>query len=181
MNNILKDRNERLGGFISAAALDEYAERYKEHLLMRREGGILEVRLHTSGEPAVYSRGMLNGWGQALSDIGRDPENEVLILTGTGEHWIAGVDPRSFARPLSEWSADELYEQYLDGVRLLERLLFDIQIPTIAAINGPGPRLEMALMCDITLCWTSSSPMATSSLARCRVMACSSPCESSSD
>jgi enoyl-CoA hydratase/carnithine racemase len=152
VNDILRDRNERLGGFVAAAALDEYAARHNEHLMMRREGGILEVRLQTSGGPAVYSRGMLNGWGQALSDIGRDPENEVLILSGTGSHWIASVDPRSFAQPLSAWPADELYEQYLDGVRLLERLVFDIQIPTIAAINGPGPRLEMALLCDITLC-----------------------------
>jgi enoyl-CoA hydratase/carnithine racemase len=148
----VKDGNERIGGFVAPAALEEYAERYSEHLVMQREGGILEVRLHTSGEPAVYSRAMLNCWGQALSDIGRDPENEVLILTGTGSHWIAGVDPRSFAQPLSAWPADELYEQYVDGLRLLERLVFDIQIPTIAAINGPGPRLEMALLCDITLC-----------------------------
>ncbi len=152
VNDILKDRNERIGGFVAAPAPEEYAKRYSGHLLMQRDGGILEVRLATSGEPAVYSRGMLNAWGQALSDIGRDPENEVLILTGTGSHWIAKVDPRSFAQPLSAWPADELYEQYLDGVRLLERLVFDIQIPTIAAINGPGPRLEMALLCDITLC-----------------------------
>ncbi len=151
-NDFLKDRNERIGGFAAPAALEEYAERYSEHLMLRREGGILEVRLHTREEPAVYSRGMLNCWGQALSDIGRDPDNEVLILTGTGSHWIAGVDPRSFVAPLSAWPADELYEQYLDGVLLLERLVFDIQIPTIAAINGPGPRLEMALLCDITLC-----------------------------
>ncbi len=152
MNDLLKARDGRIGGFVAAAALEQYATRYSEHLVMQRVGGILEVRLHTSGEPALYSRGMLNCWGQALSDIGRDPENEVLILTGTGSHWIAGVDPRSFAQPLSAWPADELYEQYLDGVRLLERLVLDVQIPTIAAINGPGPRLEIALLCDITLC-----------------------------
>lgn len=63
VNDILKDRNERIGGFVAAAALEEYAKRYNEHLLMQRDGGILEVRLHTSGEPAVYSRGMLNGLG----------------------------------------------------------------------------------------------------------------------
>jgi enoyl-CoA hydratase/carnithine racemase len=151
-NDFLKDRNERIGGFVAPAALEEYAARYSEHLVVQRQGGIVEVRMHTGGEPAVYSRGMLNCWGQALCDIGRDPENEVLILTGTGSRWIAGVDPHSFAQPLSAWHADELYEQYLDGVRLLERLVFDIQIPTIAAINGTGPRLEIALLCDVTLC-----------------------------
>lgn len=53
---------------------------------------------------------------------------------------------------MRQWHADVLYEQYADGIKLLERLAFDIDIPTIAAVNGPGPRLELALMCDITLC-----------------------------
>jgi enoyl-CoA hydratase/carnithine racemase len=28
----------------------------------------------------------------------------------------------------------------------------DVDVPTIAVINGPGPRMEIALMCDLTLC-----------------------------
>jgi enoyl-CoA hydratase/carnithine racemase len=152
INDDLNERNARLGGFVDLPALEQYAQRYGEHLVMHRDAGILEVRTHTDGSSAVFSRGMLNAWGQALSDIGRDPDNEVLVLTGTGDQWIGGIDPRSFAEPLSSWPSAELYEHYSDGIKLLERLAFDIQIPTIAAINGSGPRLEVALMCDITLC-----------------------------
>jgi enoyl-CoA hydratase/carnithine racemase len=36
-------------------------------------------------------------------------------------------------------------------VRALEQLVMDLDIPTIAAINGPGPRQEIALLCDLTL------------------------------
>jgi enoyl-CoA hydratase/carnithine racemase len=116
-NDFFKDRNERVGGFVAPVALEEYAARHSEHLMLTRESGIVEMRPHTGGEPAVYSRGMLNCWGQALADIAHDPDNEVLILTGTGSHWIAGVDRRSFAQPLSAWPADELYEQYLGAKR----------------------------------------------------------------
>jgi enoyl-CoA hydratase/carnithine racemase len=36
-------------------------------------------------------------------------------------------------------------------VRALEQLVMDLDVPTIAAINGPGPRQEIALLCDLTL------------------------------
>jgi enoyl-CoA hydratase/carnithine racemase len=35
---------------------------------------------------------------------------------------------------------------------LLEAFVFNIDIPTIACINGPGFHTEFALLCDITLC-----------------------------
>jgi enoyl-CoA hydratase/carnithine racemase len=108
--------------------------------------------MHTADRAAVFSRGLLNAWGQLLRDVGADRENEVLILTGTGRQWIAGFDPGSFAQAMSTWHSDVLYEHYIDGIKLLERLAFDIDIPTIAAINGPGPRQELALMCDLRLC-----------------------------
>jgi hypothetical protein len=74
INDDLNERNARLGGFVELPALEQYAQRYAEHLVMHRDGGILEVRTHTDGSSAVFSRGMLNAWGQALSDIGRDPD-----------------------------------------------------------------------------------------------------------
>lgn len=43
-------------------------------------------------------------------------------------------------------------EQYRDGVALLEHLVIGVQVPTIGVLNGPGPRQELALLCDITLC-----------------------------
>jgi enoyl-CoA hydratase/carnithine racemase len=150
-NTELGGRDARLGGFVERPTLDQYGTRYAEHLVIRRGGGIVEVRTHTDGGSAVFSRGMLNAWGEALHDLGGDRDNEVLIITGTGDRWVGGVD-RSFAEPLSRWSKEELYEQYVDGVKLLERMAFEIEIPTIAAINGPGPRMELALMCDLVLC-----------------------------
>lgn len=152
MSEVLNERDERIGGFVGHPRLHQYATKYSEHFDIRREAGIVEVRMHTGGGPAIFSRGLLNAWGQLLRDIGADRDNEVLIITGTGGKWIAGFDPRSFSEPPSQWPADVLYEQYSDGVRLLESLAFHVGIPTIAAVNGPGPRQEIALMCDIMIC-----------------------------
>ncbi len=152
VSDAIRDRDAAVGGFISPRPLDEYAARYAEYFCLSRADGILEIRMHADGGPARFSRGLLNAWGQLLADAAADYANEVLILTGTGEVWLAGVDAVSFAEPLHEWHPDVVWEQYRDGVALLERLVVAVEVPTIGILNGPGPRQELALLCDITLC-----------------------------
>ena len=148
----IERRNQVLGNFVSSPSLQEYAPRFAGHFVLSRDGGVLTVRMHTRTGPALWSRGLLNAWNLLLRDIAADRDTEVVIITGTGDRWIGGIDQSSFAEPPSTWHSDLLAEQFNDGVKLLERLVVDIDVPTIAAINGPGPRLEIALMCDLTLC-----------------------------
>lgn len=51
---------------------------------------------------------------------------------------LNGVAPGSFAEPLHDWHRDVLWEQYRDGVTLLERLVLDVEMPTIGVLNGAG-------------------------------------------
>ncbi|MEU9947312.1 enoyl-CoA hydratase/isomerase family protein [Streptomyces sp. NPDC047939] len=152
MPDDLGDRDRLVGGFVERPSLDRYATAFSEHFAIHRDAGVIEIRMHTAGGSAVLSRALLNAWGRVLTKAGADPDNEVVIITGTDGHWMAGVDHRSFAQPLSQWSSDMLYEQYADGVRLLEGLVLHVDVPTIGVLNGPGPRQELPLMCDITLC-----------------------------
>lgn len=152
MSEAIAGRDRDLGDFIPGPSLSEYRVRFESHFALDRQDGILTIRMHRQGQAARWSRGLLNAWNLLLREVGADRENEVVIITGTGDSWLAGVEPRSFAEPLSQWDSDLVAEQYNDGVRLLERLVFDIDVPTIAAINGPGPRLELPLLCDLTLC-----------------------------
>jgi enoyl-CoA hydratase/carnithine racemase len=150
--DVLRARDASVGGFIKPRQLEDYAGRYAEHFVLTRTAGVLEIRTHANGQPAPFSRGLLNGWGQVLHDVGADPANEVVIISGTGDRWLDGVSPASFAEPMHDWHRDLVWEQFRDGVTLLERLVVDIDVPTIGILNGPGPRQELPLMCDITLC-----------------------------
>jgi enoyl-CoA hydratase/carnithine racemase len=153
MTESLQEWDQRVGGFVSPPALKEYRDRYAEHFAIRRRDGIVELRMHTEGGPAIFSLGLKNAWGQLLAQLGTDPANEVLIVTGTGDRWIDGVHRPSFAEPVPEWPADVAYQHaYLDGLKMLENLVFGVDTPTIGAINGPGIRTELALLCDISLC-----------------------------
>ncbi len=152
MADVIAQRDGELGNFVPAPALAEYAPRYREHFVLAREGGVLTVRMHTDGGSAQWSRGLLNAWNQMLRDVGADRGNEVIVFTGTGQHWIGGVQPGSFAQPMSRWPSDLVDEQLTDGIKALERLVLGVDVPTIAAVNGPGPRQELGLLCDITIC-----------------------------
>lgn len=136
----------------SRPQFDDYRQKYADYFHISRESGVIEIRMHTDGGPAIFGPKLHNAWGQLWQDIGNDPENEVMIFGGTGDAWIGGFDVEAFAKPFHEWSSEDAYEHYYDGIKLLENLVFAIDIPTIGVINGNGPRKETALVCDITLC-----------------------------
>ena len=140
-------------GFVSRPRFEDYREKYATYFKLERQNGILQVQMHTKGGPVMYGLPIHNAWSQLWLDIGNDPDNEVLIFSGTGDKWIAGFDPDFAAQSLHELPADAFYDQiYSDATKLLEAFIFNIDIPTIACINGPGLHTEFALLCDITLC-----------------------------
>jgi enoyl-CoA hydratase/carnithine racemase len=128
---------------------DDYADRYRS-IKMRREDGVLELTFHTNGGPLEWGHidGAHTEFASAFSDIARDPENRVVIMTGTGDRYsgpVASKDtfPRGDAR---SW---EIIRR--NGVRLTMSLL-DIDAIVISCINGPALRHpEIPLLADIVL------------------------------
>ncbi|HEV2638678.1 MAG TPA: enoyl-CoA hydratase/isomerase family protein [Actinocrinis sp.] len=147
------DWQARNGRYVTRPGFEQYAEKYADYFVMTRENGVIELRMHTDGGPANFTMGVHNAWGQAWLEVGNDPENEVLILTGTGEHWLNPGEPEKMAEVMREPRPEHFaYETYYDAAKLVENLVFGLDIPTIAAVNGPSPgHTEFALMCDITL------------------------------
>ena len=75
-------------------AFGEYAEKYPD-IRMKRDGGILEIAFHTDGGSLVWGPRAHRDFGYAFADIGSDPENHVVIMTGTGADFLtttAAVD-----------------------------------------------------------------------------------------
>jgi enoyl-CoA hydratase/carnithine racemase len=131
--------------------LSDYANRY-ETLYFERHDGVLEVRMHTNGGEALWNvslTGHHNELGLAFADIARDTENKVVIITGTGENFIARRDPDEKVTDAS--LADMWDRMQEESIRMLEGLLA-IPIPVISAVNGPALiHSEFAVMCDIVL------------------------------
>jgi len=129
---------------------DVYSKKYEHIMQMKRKDGILEVRTHTGDGPLQYVWEVHEAWGQAWREIGGDPENEVIIITGTGDKWLVG-DPSVWKTPFPRWPPDAKLKMRLEAQKLVENLVFGIDVPIIAAINGPGVHVEFGIMCDLTL------------------------------
>lgn len=142
-----------LVSFVPTPQYEEYRERFKEHFVMERsDDGVIIVRAHTQDGPIQLSVENHRALGQALKTIGADPDNEVMIFTGTGEEFMMAVDPEGFrleAEDLEYWAYEYAYK---DGRINVSALINDLEIPTIGALNGPGFHSELCLMCDITIC-----------------------------
>ncbi|MDQ1287233.1 MAG: hypothetical protein QG622_798 [Actinomycetota bacterium] len=145
------DIESRWAGYVPPTPFEEYSKTYRDFFVMRREGGVVELRMHTDGGPYVHNWAGHNAWNRVWQDIGNDPANEVLILTGTGDRWFTGSMGRSWAKPLHEENPDYVYQNLYDAKKLVENFVTSLEIPTIAAVNGPGVHTEFALLCDITL------------------------------
>ncbi|HLB89432.1 MAG TPA: hypothetical protein VJK29_17390, partial [Terriglobales bacterium] len=106
---------------------EDYANKYK-HVRMERRNGILQISLHTNGGTLKWGAGPHEELGYCFTDIGSDPENKVIIMTGTGEKFNAEFDAGSPGK-ITPRSWDHIY---WDAKRLLMNLL-DIEVPMIAA------------------------------------------------
>jgi len=129
-----------------AHAFESYREKYN-NVKMWREDGILEVLLHTRGGPLIFNGYVHEALVHAFRDIGDDPENHVVILSGTGDEFCTQISSDGF-----DFSSPMGYDKIRrEGTQILENLL-DIEVPMIAAINGPmSVHSEYALVCDIIL------------------------------
>jgi enoyl-CoA hydratase/carnithine racemase len=123
-----------------------YFDRYPTIYFERDAQGIVLMRLHTNGGPVVYASQNHSDWCSAFYEVGTDRDNQVVIITGTGDAFINrfGWD-KTLTRP-ADW--DVIHSE---GKRLLRNLL-DIEVPVIGAVNGPATvHAELALLSDITL------------------------------
>ena len=127
------------------ATLDEYANKY-ETVKFERRDGILQVTFHSHGGSLKWGGPAHREFGYAFADIGSDPENRVVILTGTGDDYCAEFEGTRPRRTPKTWDTT-----YWEGKRLLTNLL-EIEVPIIGAVNGPALiHAEVPVMSDIVL------------------------------
>jgi enoyl-CoA hydratase/carnithine racemase len=97
---------------------------------------------------------------ETCSAIGSNPAVRVVILTGTGRGFCAGLDIRDFGPGQPADSAPALERlRFQEMMASLPRRLRDLPQPVIAAVNGPavGGGLALCVGSDIRICARSAS------------------------
>ncbi len=129
------------------ARFEDYANTYQT-IRMERRDGVLQLTFHTDGGSLQWGLLPHREFTQAFAEIGTDPDNKLIILTGTGADFSG---PRSTPSSRPQVNARSWDPVYWEGKHLLSNLL-DIEVPMISAINGPALRhSEIPLLCDIVL------------------------------
>jgi len=129
--------------------LADYADAFV-NIAMSRDDGVLVMRLHTDGESLLWSDSAHADLPRAFRAVASDPDNGVVVLTGTGASFCQMGAPGAFHLDPSvpPLGLDHLYQE---GKELLLSLL-DVPVPMVAALNGPAwVHAELALLCDVVI------------------------------
>ncbi|MFM0234106.1 crotonase/enoyl-CoA hydratase family protein [Paraburkholderia sediminicola] len=126
-----------------------------DFLKIERFGG---VTVWTMNQPDT--RNVLTG-NSAVSEIvdacasaASDTSVRAIVLTGTDPAFSAGGNLRDMLRYQTERpSAGAVRDEYRNGIQRIPKALYNLDIPTVAAVNGPaiGAGLDLANMCDIRI------------------------------
>ncbi len=91
----------------------------------------------------------------AASWVNACPEVSALIITGAGSAFSAGGNIKDMRDRQGTFGGDveTVQRQYREGIQRIPLAIDTIEVPVIAAINGPsiGAGFDLALMCDIRL------------------------------
>lgn len=124
-------------------------------LKTNREGAVLiltmsqpETRNALTGNTAVEE------FVQACAAISADRSLRAVILTGEGPVFSSGGNVKDMQRYFQQkLSPETIREEYRNGIQRLPKALYNLDLPVIAAINGPaiGAGLDLTCMCDIRI------------------------------
>src|SRR4029077_9721326 len=130
----------------------KYENGFGNARLSRSHSGVLEVVLHTNGDTLLFNGYVHEQFVELFHAIGADPDNRVVILTGSGQAFMESIDRAAFA-VFTPRGYDKIYRE---GRKALMNIL-DIEAPLIAAVNGPVRlHTEYILLSDIVLATPST-------------------------
>ncbi|MBA2411631.1 MAG: crotonase/enoyl-CoA hydratase family protein [Burkholderiaceae bacterium] len=96
---------------------------------------------------------ILKALNDAFARIATDAGISCVILTGAGKAFSAGGNLKHMRDREGGFggSAADVADQYRQGIQRTTLALYNLEVPTIAAVNGPayGAGCDMACACDI--------------------------------
>lgn len=118
-------------------------------ILLQHEGPVSWITLDRPDRLNAFAGTMRRDLHDALAAVEERPVARVVVITGTGRAFSAGADVDVMSDLLTRRD-DDAFEALVDAGRRVVRLLRELRIPVIAAINGPaagaGASLALALL-----------------------------------
>jgi enoyl-CoA hydratase/carnithine racemase len=102
---------------------------------------------------AITDSGFIAAMETAVDTANSDTAIRALILTGAGKIFSAGGNVKEMADGQGMFGLEPIDQRYayVDGIQRIPRALARLEVPLIAAVNGPaiGAGCDLAMMCDL--------------------------------
>lgn len=130
-------------------------------LLYEQEGAVVTLTMnHDETRNAISSDEMIDAFEIAARKINRDDSVSVVILTGAGKAFSSGGNVKDMLEKEGMFGGSpvELREGYRRGIQRIPLAMHHLEVPLIAAVNGPaiGAGCDLAMMCDIRIASTKA-------------------------
>src|SRR5690554_432493 len=125
-------------------------------LNVERLGNVAVVRMNSpETHNALTTESQINEIVDLCAEVKADKSIRAMVLTGTGKAFCAGGNIKDMQKRQGIFAGSpyELRDVYRNGIQKIPLCLYELDIPTIAAINGHaiGAGLDLACMCDIRI------------------------------
>lgn len=124
-----------------------------ETVILEKKGKTAILTLNRPQARNALSPALLRDIMAAMQEVDRDEETEVLILTGAGTAFCAGMDLKHLGGASAEVGSEGTSEGNDPDRPHMWTILAEFRCPTIAAVNGPSITggFELALACDMII------------------------------
>lgn len=128
------------------------------NLTVASAAGIARVILNRPDKRNALNRDLVNRLATAVGELEQDDSIRVLILTGAGSVFCAGMDLAEMQSRAVDPNATSEWNRDTDDYRRLLERLFRCQKPTVAVMNGPALAggVGLVLACDMVLASSDS-------------------------
>ena len=99
----------------------------------------------------ITGNNMIEAMLDVFDQVQRNPDVSVMVLTGAGSAFCAGGDIKAMHNKTDQFGLPPLdvAESYINGIQRIPIALYNLDVPTIAAVNGAavgaGGDLDMVL------------------------------------
>ncbi|MFC3228987.1 crotonase/enoyl-CoA hydratase family protein [Marinibaculum pumilum] len=127
-----------------------------DFVLYEQTGGVVTLILNDPDtRNALSTQAQWDAVVDACRRAGADPEVRCVIVTGAGKAFCAGGNVKHMKerQGIAGGSPYQIRDGYRGGIQRIPLALYDLDVPTIAAVNGPaiGAGCDLACMCDIRI------------------------------
>ena len=138
-----------MGAIVTESNLDPF-------LLIERDGAVVTATINRPEQRnAITTQEDIEALTGFCAEVAADTTVRAVVLTGAGTAFCAGGNVKDMAAKQGMFAGSPFDKRggYRSGIQTIPMAFYELEVPVVAAVNGPaiGAGLDLACMCDIRI------------------------------